>query len=229
MVQQGARRPALFIASAFALILVLLGLLRAGRLAGTPLDALEGLATPLYVGASILVGLLLIRRGAPFRRFGFDHPLRPGFHLALALAAIVALQLLAAILEPVWTSLFGGGRDLGRFADVPGSPGALARLLALSWTVAAFGEEIAFRIVLMGGLAWALGGTRSAWVAALLVQAVVFGLVHLYQGPAGVAGTMVSGLVYGTAVYAARGSVWPAVLAHGGANTIGILTLYAGG
>jgi membrane protease YdiL (CAAX protease family) len=39
---------------------------------------------------------------------------------------------------------------------------------------------------------------------------------------------MVNGLVYGTAVFAARGSVWPAVLAHGGANTIGILTLYAG-
>jgi hypothetical protein len=227
--RRGVHRPALLIATAFALVLVLFGLLRAGRLAGTPLDALAGLATALYIGATILAGLMLIRRGAPFRRFGFDRPFEPVRHLALAFAAIVALQLLSMVLEPLWASLFGGGRDLGRFADVPGSPGGLVRLLALSWTVAAFGEEIAFRIVLMGGLVFAFGGGRGACVAALVIQALVFGLVHLYQGPAGVAATAINGLVYGGVVLAARGSIWPAAIAHGGANTIGILRLYLSG
>ncbi len=101
-------------------------------------------------------------------------------------------------------------------------------MLALSWTVAAVGEELAFRILLMRGIAWSLGDGRGAVGIALVVQAVIFGLVHAYQGPTSVAGTVTSGLIYGALTVAARGSIWPAVIAHGTNNTIGLLSLYGG-
>ncbi len=221
-------RP-LVVSLTFCLILAAIGLLRAGRLDETVAGSLAGLATPLYVAATVIAGILLIRSGAPFERFGFERSFQPGRHLALALAAILLMQAASLLLGPVWETLFGAGRDLDRFSGVSGDAGALVRLLVYSWAFAAFGEEIAFRIVLMGGLVFAFGGGRRACAAALVIQALVFGLVHLYQGPTGVAATTINGLIYGGVVLAARGSIWPAAIAHGGANTIGILRLYLSG
>ena len=105
----------------------------------------------------------------------------------------------------------------------------MLKLMALSWTFAAFGEELAFRILLMRGIAFALGDTRLAFGVALVAQAVVFGLVHAYQGPAGIVGTGINALIFGGLTLAARGSIWPAAIAHGSNNSIGIVALYLSG
>jgi membrane protease YdiL (CAAX protease family) len=65
-----------------------------------------------------------------------------------------------------------------------------------------------------------------ALVAALLLQALIFGLVHAYQGPVGIAATMSHGLILGALTLAARGTIWPAALAHGFSNTVGLLLVY---
>lgn len=81
----------------------------------------------------------------------------------------------------------------------------------------------------MRGIAHVLGDGKKGLRVALLLQAVIFGLVHAYQGPAGIAGSATSGLIYGSLVLAANGKIWPAAIAHGLNNTIGILMLFAGG
>jgi membrane protease YdiL (CAAX protease family) len=129
-------------------------------------------------------------------------------------------------LNPVIEELLGGTRNLERFSDVKGSAASLAALLALSWTFAAFGEELTYRIVLMRAISFVLGDSRSGHIVALLLQAVMFGLVHAYQGSAGIVGSTVSGLIFGAVTIAGRRSIWPAALAHGVNNTFGILELY---
>ncbi len=197
----------------------------AAGLSGT----LSGFATPLYIGVTIAAAFAFIRAGVPVRRLGFFMTPGPIRVLALAALGVGLLQLSGLFLGPFWEELFGAGRDLARFSDVSGSIPALVTTLALSWTFAAFGEELTFRILLMRGIAFALGDSRVAFALALLLQAMIFGLVHAYQGPAGIAGTMTSGLIFGALTLAARGSIWPAALAHGINNTIGLLQLYAGG
>jgi membrane protease YdiL (CAAX protease family) len=108
------------------------------------------------------------------------------------------------------------------------SAGSLAALLAASWTIAAFGEEIAYRIVLMRGISFALGDSRMARSLALLLQALMFGLIHAYQGSTGIASSTTHGLVFGAVTLVARWSIWPAAIAHGVNNTFGILELYRG-
>lgn len=52
---------------------------------------------------------------------------------------------------------------------------------------AGFHEELVFRVLVMGGLAWALTGLtgeRRAWLAALVLSSLVFSLAH-HIGPAG--------------------------------------------
>ena len=224
----GIRPRALALVLVFGVGLILIGRLRAAGFNGGPLAEFAGLATPLYVGLTIATAIALINAGADFTRFGFEIRFAPRRHLSLAAAGAVVLFVLGEWFTPVLESVFGESRDLDRFSDVGGSPATALKLLLFSWAFAAFGEEIALRIVLMRGLIYALGEGRVAVIAALLVQAVVFGLVHVYQGPVGVVSTFVSGLTYGSLVLLARGSVWPAALAHGVGNTLGILSLYLG-
>ena len=211
----------------FAVGLLAVGALRYVDLRVDDPPAIAAYATLIYIGLAVLAAILLIRTGVPFRRLGFSMTVRPMKVVALALLGVAVLQLSSWLLTPLWEHMFGSGRDLTRFSDVSGSPEALVQLLLLSWTVAAFGEELTFRILLMRGIAYALGDDRRAFAIALVVQAVVFGLIHAYQGPAGIASSTISGLVYGGLTLAARGSIWPAAIAHGLNNTIGIMAVYS--
>ncbi len=59
-----------------------------------------------------------------------------------------------------------------------------------------------------------LGGLGLTLVIlGVLISAALFGLAHLYQGPAGMANTALSGLILAV-VYLRFGRVWPLVISH---------------
>lgn len=211
-------RTQLYLCVAFIAGLILSALLRWSG------GAFSGFATPLYIGSTIMFAGLLTRAGLNFQAFGFG----PAFKIRHVLLAAAGVSAILLVSELAGFILDQGARDVSRFEDVEGSVPELVKLLLLSWTIAAIGEEVAFRIILMQGLRAALGGGRTAAAIALFAQAAAFGLVHLYQGPAGVVGTILSGLIYGSLVLMARGAIWPAFLTHGLVNTIGIFALYSG-
>jgi len=212
--------------ASFALGLLLAAALRLQAGSTDTLAWLSTLATPLYVAVTAIAATTLSRLGVPLNGFGFRTSVPPLTIVALALVGVGCLRVYGVFLEPVWERVLGSERDLTRFADVGGSVSNLMEVLALSWTFAAFGEEFAFRILLMRGIAFSLGDKRFALVVALLLQALIFGLVHAYQGPAGIVGALSSGLILGALTWAARGTIWPAAIAHGLNNTIGLLQLY---
>jgi membrane protease YdiL (CAAX protease family) len=197
-----------------------------GLLAMGMLRYLEsGWATPGYVAITIFSAMALQRYGVPLHRFGFAQGLKLRMIL-LALLGIAFLQFLNQYLYPLIEEGLGVERDLQRFTEVAGNVPALMTLLLFSWTFAAFGEELAYRVVLFRGIAFALGDSRLATWVALIIQALIFGIAHAYQGPVGVISATASGLVFGALIVSCRGSIWPAAIAHGGNNTIGIATLY---
>jgi membrane protease YdiL (CAAX protease family) len=207
--------------------LLFMGTLRLAGVYPNALTPLAGLATPGYVLITVIFTILLVRAGLPLNRFGFG--LRPGLRqIMLSIAAILILRVFDVALNPLIEDLLGGARDLGRFSDVQGSDVSFVVLLIMNWTLAAFGEEFAYRIVLMRGISFVLGDSRTGQIIAVVLQAVMFGLIHAYQGPAGIAGSTFSGLVFGAVTIAARWSIWPAAFAHGTNNTFGIVGLYYG-
>ncbi len=207
--------------------LLLMGLLRLSSTHQTILTPLSGLATPGYVLITVFFTVKLVRSGLPLNKFGFGK--RPDLQLILlAVSAIALLRVFAALINPLIENLFGGAPNLERFADVEGSIASLVALLLTSWTLAAFGEEFAYRIVLMRGISFLLGDTRKGQILAVAIQAVMFGLIHAYQGPAGIVGSIFSGLIFGAVTIIGGWSIWPAALAHGINNTIGIFQLYYG-
>jgi len=220
-----AARRTLPLLIAFAIGLIAIGLFRGATLNVESMASYSSLPTLAFIGLTAFVAIRLTHGPMTWRDIGVTLPFRPLEHVALGLGGAAAIIIAGEALEPLWLTVFGETRNLTRFDAATTLPGLMA-FLALSWTFAAVGEEIAFRAVLMRGLKVALGGGAVTTAVVLFVQAGVFGLVHFYQGPAGIAATTVSGLIFGIVVLLARGAIWPAMLAHGFGNTYGLVSLY---
>lgn len=144
--------------------------------------------------------------------------------LLTALWACVQLGLLM----PVVNRVTGEQQDLSEFESAHGHLGTLAVLLVLSWTLAAVGEELAYRgyvATRVAEVAASVWGGSGAVVAAMLVSAGLFGLAHTEQGMVGVILTFFDGLFLATLRWR-YGTLWAAVLAHGWNNTIGLTAFY---
>lgn len=102
-------------------------------------------------------------------------------------------------------------------------PRMLAIMLGpVVWIQAAFTEELT-RAFLLRRLA-AIWPSPAGRASSLLGLSAIFGLAHSYQGPAGILGTFVIGLILGWA-YQIRGRLWPLVHAHGAYDTFALLLL----
>jgi membrane protease YdiL (CAAX protease family) len=71
------------------------------------------------------------------------------------------------------------------------------------------GEELFFRLMLPLLATMATGSAALAFA----VSALIFGLVHFYQGWAGILGTTLAGALF-TGLYLATGSIWVPVVLH---------------
>ena len=168
--------------------------------------------------------LSLRRRGLNWRAVGFRRPDSWITTIASALLAAIALQLLSEyVIEPIT-----GRPDLSDFRSLVGNLPAALGMMALVWTLAAFGEEMAYRGYVLERAA-ALGDhAPAAYTSAVVVVSLLFGLGHFYQGLAGVIGSSVSGLFFGVLYLVGRRNLWLPILAHGCSDTIGLVLIYFG-
>lgn len=171
---------------------------------------------------------LLVRREGPatigLRRVGHGRTLV----VQMLLFAVAWTGLHLAVLIPVANRLTGERQDMGDFEALEGNLGMLAVLLVLSWTLAAVGEEVAFRGYLQTRLTDVLGTDGPGLVVAIAASSMLFGLIHTQQGIVGVALTTVDAVAFCVLRYRFR-TVWAPVLAHGFNNTIGFVAFYAVG
>jgi hypothetical protein len=70
--------------------------------------------------------------------------------------------------------------------------------------------------------------STRAWIAAIVVSSVVFGLLHMYQGLSGMIATGLTGLVLGWLYLATGRNLWAPIIAHGVMDTSGFLMIYFG-
>ncbi len=133
-----------------------------------------------------------------------------------------------AVLMPVAEHLTGRRQDVSQFAAVHGNVSLLLFLLLMSWTLAALGEEIAYRGYLQTRIRDILPSGRSGLVTAVVLSSVVFGLAHSEQGLVGVLLTTVDAIFFSVLRYRYR-TLWAAILAHGFNNSIGMMAYFIAG
>jgi len=92
---------------------------------------------------------------------------------------------------------------------VPETPSETVVLMLVLAPLSGIAEEIAFR----GALMWAFTTVSGDPISAVGSQAVIFGIVHLYQGGLGVLRTTAVGAVLGVGTLIC-GSLIPAMIAH---------------
>jgi len=173
-----------------------------------------------------LAGVSLLIRHQGFSSLGF-HRVVAHSHLAwkmLAFAAMWSLFQLSVVM-PLANHLSGKEQDLGDFKDLEGNLGLLVALLALSWTLAAVGEETAYRGYVQTRMVQLFGSGRAAVVAAVVVSSLLFGLAHTEQGFVGVVATAIDAVAFSVLRYRYR-TLWASVFAHGFNNTIGFVALF---
>ncbi len=102
-------------------------------------------------------------------------------------------------------------------------------LIPVVWGSAAFGEEMLFRGFFLDALQRLFGSSGAVATAlAVIAQALVFGLLHLYQGVAGASVAGALGLVLGFVWWFSGRNLWAGIVVHGIIDSISMTALFLG-
>src|ERR1051326_7786913 len=188
-------------------------LLRGETLADIGLKRPESWTRTLIVGEMLLVGVgggLVLLRGETLADIGLKRP------ESWTRTLIVGVGLAAIVFVAIYLSEKAGfRRNLTRFKDVEGNLPLAVLGFFYAFIGAGFYEEFTFRGFLMQGVAMFFGASRGAWIVACIVQGALFGMVHAYQNPFGIAITGTLGVLMGLLVLAFGRNLWPVIIAHG--------------
>jgi membrane protease YdiL (CAAX protease family) len=118
--------------------------------------------------------------------------------------------------------------DLSDFKDLVGNYKLLLVYLALTWVLAAFGEEMVHRGYVLNRIADLLRGAPSRWALSLVIASLAFGFGHYDQGLTGWIENTIAGLLLGGMyLYFGRNLAVP-IVAHGVTDTIDFLIIFFG-
>jgi len=191
--------------------------------------SLGGVPFPIRTALKVIfcTGALWLR-GSNWLEAGLRPPAQWRTTLLVGIGIGILWQALSSFLiNPLISQWVRAGTDLSAFAAMRGGNlGLLLMWLGVTWTFAAFGEELVYRAYLMPRIATLVGPTRIGGLGSLLVSSALFGLSHAYQGLSGVVSTTLAALVFGGVYLALRRNLWAAIIAHGVLDTIGFVLLY---
>jgi uncharacterized protein len=169
-------------------------------------------------------------RGPGWRALGLGRPVSLRRTVAISLGVGIGFQFVGTFgLEPLIARFTSGQLpDVSIFRSVRGNEGQLAYWVAISWSLAAVVEEVAYRGWILNRLAEVGRYSTVAWGIAVLLSSALFGAVHVYQGVSGVITTGVSGLVFASVYLWAGRDLWAAIGVHGVMDTTGFVLMYLG-
>ncbi len=171
---------------------------------------------------------ILLRRHVGWASLGLVKP--PHWWLALLAAVALYLSQIALsrwVVPPLalWLSPAQGPHFL---EYVHGNLPALVLWLSIGWIVGGFMEECLFRGFLLGRVATLCADALPGAALGIVVQALLFGSMHLYAGTFGFASATMFALASGIVYVLSGRNLWPMIVVHGVWNTVGIWDTYTG-
>jgi membrane protease YdiL (CAAX protease family) len=178
----------------------------------------------------VLAWIMLLVRGKRWKDVGLYWPEHGLWAVGFGVFAGIVLSLNELlVLEPAVRSFTGSSPDLSFFKELKGNLQMTLFFIALSWVLAAFGEEMVWRGYAMTRAAELFGGGGAAWILSLIAVNIVFGIAHDYQDMTGIIVTGIGGAIYAVLyLLSGRNLVIP-IMAHGTSNTCDFLFMYQGG
>lgn len=178
----------------------------------------------------LLLGWLsLWLRQKGWKNIGMNQPSSWGRTLLAGLGISAIYQLFSiSMLVPVLHRITNTTIDLSQFDSLHGDFAILVVWLIVSWTLAAFGEEMAYRGYFLNRLADLFGKNQLGWGIGVIISSALFGVGHIYQGVVGVIETFIFGTVMACLYLASKRNLWLPILVHGMNDTIGFLLIFLG-
>jgi uncharacterized protein len=130
--------------------------------------------------------------------------------------------------QPLLIRITGKQPDLSDFQAIYGNLKWTLILLALTWPLAAFGEEMVWRGYLMNRVADLRKHTRLAWFIGLIAVNMAFGYAHSYQGITGIIDEGLMGVLLGLLYLGSGCNLSVPIVAHGIADTVDLLLIFFG-
>lgn len=179
-----------------------------------------------------IVWLGLQLRGETWDKFGLTFrfrgwkPVLSNFwkSLVVFVAAAFAFFLGSAIMINI--TGIPQGAEMGSYEYLRGNLPMLLLTLAGVYIVSSFGEEVIYRGFLINRIEELGGSGKWALRIAVILSAIIFGVVHFDWGIVGVVQTGFMGLALGISYLVVRRRLWSLVLAHAYLDTILMVQLY---
>ncbi len=150
--------------------------------------------------------------------------------LGIGLLAIGSIFLITFITLYVLKPLFGLEQAVDatdKFSFFLGKPVVLILYIVIGiWFGAGLGEELLMRGFLLNQLKKMIGNSKIGWTLALIIQAVIFGLMHSYHGSMGMVITGLIALSFGIFYLAAKRKLFPIIFAHAVFDTLTMVGFY---
>jgi membrane protease YdiL (CAAX protease family) len=177
----------------------------------------------------VLAALSLWLRGVRWRDIGFCLP-DNWFRLVLiGIALGVGMEALELfVTQPALIALTGQRPDLIQPAKLAANWKIFLLALVLTWTLAAFGEELVWRGWILNRLFDLLGQGRAARIGSLIIMSICFGLAHAYQDVTGVTENTIAALILGSAYLVSGRNLIVPIMAHGMTDTIDFSLIVTG-
>lgn len=176
----------------------------------------------------VLAWISLRMRHRTWRSIGLIRPNSWIQAIAVGIVAGFALECFSLLAtEPLiaWTT--GISPDRSDLRPVVGSPLMLSVAMALNWTLAAFGEEMAWRGYLLNRIMDL--GIPGAWGSflCLLLTSALFGIAHgESQGIAGMLQEGFAGFALGSLYLASGRKLALPIIAHGASNSLALILIF---
>lgn len=175
-----------------------------------------------------LLGWLSLRlRKLGWSAVGYNKNQKWGKVILWGILLALFIQLVSTfITEPIIAGITNVPSDFSKFDSMIGNTEEALFYLFLVWTLAAFGEELSYRGYLLNRIADVGNGTKAAFIAAVILHSIFFGIGHFYQGVTGMVDTGITALILGSAYLISGRNLWITIFAHGFSNTIFIALMY---
>lgn len=177
----------------------------------------------------LLAWLSLRLRGQSWRSVGWAIYRSWSRTFALGVLLGIGNELLELfVTQPLLVRLFHRWPDLSDLRPLVGNRNLLGLALLLTWTLAAFGEELVYRGYLMNRVADLFGRTRTAWTLSLILTSILFGFGHYDQGAIGQIENVIGGCLLAVFYVVCGQKLAVPIVAHGVQDTIDVLLIFLG-
>lgn len=150
--------------------------------------------------------------------------------LGYVLLTLILTIVLMGVVTPIISELLGISipeSSTERFEFFLGKPLYFAAyLVVVIWIGAALGEELLMRGFLLNHLTDFFGDDRKGISVAVILHAIIFGMLHISQGIPGIISTALVAVVFAGIYLINHRSLFPLIIAHGIINSMSLLAFY---